>query len=112
MEDSIWIELQKDIFNLPTNVRMGFIYIPPNTLMAEDPLQHLVEGCNRNPDNIPYLVMGDLNARVGDQQNDKPPHAAFKHVDCIPEDDRDEDNMVGRCLHDKSVKYIDYSMRS
>ena len=62
LDGNIWIELQKDFFTLPTNVSLGFAYIPPNIRMAEDPFQHLVEGCNRNPEDTPYLVLGDLNA--------------------------------------------------
>ena len=103
LDDSIWIELQKDYFTLPTNVRNGFTYIPSNIRMAEDPFQHLVEDCNRNPEDTPHLVMGDLNARVGHYQNTTTSNALFKHVECIPEDDRDDDSIVDRCLHDSST---------
>ena len=67
---------------MQSNLVIGFVYIVPGLLKRHDPLQHLREGNNRTDIDTPFIVMGDINARIG---NSKPCHAgqSFRYVEYL-----------------------------
>ena len=103
LADSIWIELNASFFGLETNVIISIFYLPPNETMKSDPLRNLREGCARNPDDTPYLVAGDLNARVGNVNQDTTAGDHFRFVDCIPDHDKENDIVTPRQLQDSNL---------
>ena len=65
-EGCIWLELKANFFNLEHNVMIGFAYVEPGMTKTMDPMKFIRRGMERCDPTCPVIIMGDINARVGD----------------------------------------------
>ena len=96
-EGCVWLELQAAYFHLETNVLIGFLYVEPGITKKADPIKHIRAGLeNWDPTN-PLILMGDINARIGDHISSSTTHS-FEHVECIPlEEKRPAPTCLEKC---------------
>ena len=79
--DCIWAKWQDGRGNKTV---LGLAYVPPGETMVHDPMKHVRAGLQMVKQGARVLLMGDMNARVG---NFKPSddEKASEYTDCIPE---------------------------
>ena len=97
--DCIWAKWNDIEGNITV---MGIIYVPPGVPMIHDPMLHIKTGLLNAPLNARIVLLGDMNARVG---NFEPTSAepSFKHTECIPEEEEWEEIKWKRCLEDTKI---------
>ena len=79
------------------------VYVPPGTDQLEDPMKNLREGLTLVPHNSMIVMMGDFNARVGNQLHEKDNHYdGFQHVAELLEEEVDVPTTLARRLADGS----------
>ena len=97
--DCIWAKWSDNEGNATV---IGIIYIPPGVPVIHDPMIHIKTGLLNAPPNARIVLLGDMNARIG---NFEPMSVepSFKHADCIPEEEEWEELKWKRCLRDVKI---------
>ena len=99
-EGCVWLELQVAYFHLEKNVLIGFLYVEPGITKKADPLKHIRAGLEDWDPTNPLILMGDINARIGDQVSSSATHS-FEHVECIPLEEKETHTHLPREMLDK-----------
>lgn len=73
--DYIWLQLTREFFNLEKDIYLCFIYDPPGNStythsLEENILDILEEDITKYAVDGDIILMGDINARTGDQETD------------------------------------------
>ena len=99
-EGCIWLEMQAKFFNRENNILICFVYIEPGINKKADPLKHIRSGLENWDSSNPLILMGDINARIGDQPKSTADYN-YKHVECIPQEERETPATLQRTPTDK-----------
>ena len=97
--DCIWAKWQDEMENVTI---LGIVYVPPGEAMIHDPFKHVRAGLLRAKQDARILLMGDMNARVGDCTPNKE-EKVFEYVEYIPEEDMWDEIKWKRTLRDKQL---------
>ena len=77
---------------------IGFVYVEPGKVKQADLMKSIRQGMERCDPANPLIIMGDMNARVGDGRACNTENS-FRYIECVPEEE--QVTLLERSLIDK-----------